>query len=140
MTTAGKSSRVDIVELSIPIQAELLVLARLGASTLAARAGFDLEEIEDLRLAVEELCLSIAVADGGPQRIHLRYRLDNGTIEVRCVLEPDPSGGASELLTDRTGGELSWRILDALVDEHGREEVDGRPAAWLRKRRARSSV
>lgn len=140
MTGAGRPPRIDVVEISIPIQADLIVLARLGAATLAARAGFDLEEIEDLRLAVEELCLSVAVADGGPQRIRLRYRLESGAIEVRCVLEPDPGAGAPELLTDRTGGELSWRILDALVDEHGREEIDGRPAAWLRKRKARSSV
>lgn len=140
MTGPGRPPRIDVVEISIPIQADLIVLARLGAATLAARAGFDLEEIEDLRLAVEELCLSVAVADGGPQRIRLRYRLESGAIEVRCVLEPDPGAGVPELLTDRTGGELSWRILDALVDEHGREEIDGRPAAWLRKRKAHSSV
>lgn len=140
MTAAGRATRVDVVELSVPVQADLLVLARLGAATVAARAGFDLEEVEDLRLAVEELCLSVASADGGPQRIRLRYRLEGDTVEIRCVLEPDPDAGVPELLTDRTGGELSWRILDALVDEHGREEVDGRPAAWLRKRRSRSSV
>jgi hypothetical protein len=30
---------------------------------------------------------------------------------------------------------LSEQILDALVDEHGRESQDGSVRAWLRKRR-----
>jgi hypothetical protein len=30
--------------------------------------------------------------------------------------------------------DLSERILDALVDEHGRDEVDGGERAWFRKR------
>jgi hypothetical protein len=30
---------------------------------------------------------------------------------------------------------LSEQILDALVDEHGRESQDGSARAWLRKRR-----
>ena len=30
---------------------------------------------------------------------------------------------------------LSEQILDALVDEHGRESRDGSVRAWLRKRR-----
>jgi len=33
------------------------VLARLVTSAISSRAGFDIEELEDLRLAVGELCL-----------------------------------------------------------------------------------
>ena len=33
------------------------MLARLVTSAISARAGFDIEELEDLRLAVGELCL-----------------------------------------------------------------------------------
>jgi anti-sigma regulatory factor (Ser/Thr protein kinase) len=45
----------DVVELSIPVRSNLLVLARLTAATLASRAEFGIEDIEDLRLVVEEL-------------------------------------------------------------------------------------
>jgi hypothetical protein len=31
--------------------------------------------------------------------------------------------------------ELSELLLDSLVDEHGRETRNGKPVAWLRKRR-----
>ena len=54
----------DVVELTIPVRADLVVLARLTAATVASRADFDVEEIEDLRLAVDELCIS-QVQGGG---------------------------------------------------------------------------
>lgn len=122
----------DLIELSIPVKADLVVLARLTAATVAARAGFDVEEIEDLRLAVDELCLSMV----GPTvegRYHLTYVGGDGEVEVTCVFEPGEGGGAGRPLSDPD--DLSIRILEALVDEHGRDGSD-RPRAWLRKRRS----
>ncbi len=49
----------DTVELTLPVRADLVVLARFAAGTIASRADFDVEEIEDLRLAVDELCVSL---------------------------------------------------------------------------------
>jgi serine/threonine-protein kinase RsbW len=122
----------EIVELTIPVRADLVVLARLTAATVASRSDFDIEEIEDLRLAVDELCASLAQA-GGDGRLDLRFSSDDGQIEVSCSyrvgsIEP---GATNEGLL----GELSARILDALVDEHGLEMEDGHHRAWLRKRR-----
>jgi len=124
------------VDLSIPVQADLVVLARLAAATVASRAGFGVEDIEDLRLAVEELCLSLVGAreDG---RLHLTYECEGDAITVRCGYETadgeDGSRGAD-------ADDLSLRILDALVDEHGHELRDRRPSAWLRKHRSDAAV
>jgi len=125
----------DVVELTIPVKADLVVLARLTAATVASRAGFGVEEIEDLRLAVEELCLSLVGADDNG-RLRFAYRRTDDAVTITCTFEPEGTGNQEA----RTGDELSLRILDALVDEHGRNG-DGREAtAWLRKRRARSTL
>lgn len=123
----------DTVELVLPVRADLVVLARYTAATIASRADFDVEEIEDLRLAVEELCLS--VVDGSRDgRLELRFQRDEGEVEVECVFVPaggtSPNGSSVERHSD-----LSDRIVDALVDEHGQDLDGGRPRAWLRKRR-----
>jgi anti-sigma regulatory factor (Ser/Thr protein kinase) len=124
----------QVVDLSIPVQADLVVLARLTAATVASRAGFGIEDIEDLRLAVEELCLSLVRTDDDG-RLHLRFDSEDRAIAVTCWYEPQP--GATP--PDRGGADdLSLRILDALVDEHGREERNGHQCAWLRKHRERS--
>jgi hypothetical protein len=140
VTAATEPARKDVVELSIPVRADLVVLARLTAATMASRAGFGVEEIEDLRLAVEELCLSFVRGDGG--RLHFTYCREDDAVRIVCTLEEDADvdSGEHPASDDRVLDDLSLRILDALVDEHGRETHDGRPSAWLRKRRARSSV
>jgi hypothetical protein len=124
----------DVVELSIPVRADLVVLARLTAATVASRAGFDVEEIEDLRLAVDELCVSL-VDEGGAGRLSLRFLRGDEQIEVSCTYHPDGATRPTAMGTPSDG--LSARILDALVDEHGRDSTNGSPRIWLRKRRAR---
>ena len=125
----------DVVELSIPVTADLVVLARLTASTVASRAKFDVEEIEDLRLAVDELCISM-VHDRTDGRLALRFARDDDEVEVSCSYLPPSGVGSTGPMTPTADG-LSERILDALVDEHGHGDVDGHARAWLRKRRVR---
>jgi len=124
------------VELCIPVQSDLIVLARLTAATVASRAGFDVEEVDDLRLAVDELC--VLVADGGTSgRLTLSFITDGDVVEVICALD-GPAGVEEEGHPDEHGErELSVRILDALVDEHGDEFDDGQRRGWLRKRSVR---
>lgn len=129
MSTVRPTTAVS-VDLSIPVQADLVVLARLTAATVAGRAGFGVEDIEDLRLAVEELCLSL-VGSRDDGRLHLTYECEGDAITVECWYE---AGQGEETTSD--ADDLSLRILDALVDEHGREVRDGRPSAWLCKRKA----
>jgi serine/threonine-protein kinase RsbW len=135
---AESDAHDDMIELCLPVRAELLVLARYTAATVAARAGFDIEEIEDLRLAVEELCLSLASA-GESGNFHLQFLDVNGTVEITCVLEGASDSvhhGASDAMSELHTDGLSDRILDALVDEHGYGKRGDSDCAWLRKTRA----
>ena len=125
----------ELVELTIPVSADLVVLARLTAATVASRADFDVEEIEDLRLAVDELCL-IVVDGGAGGELKLQFIHDAEEIEISCRyvgIRPSP------VAADETLDGLSGRILDALVDTHGLRIEDGQRHAWLRKRRVRQS-
>ncbi len=128
----------DLVELSIPVQADLVILARLTAATVASRAGFDVEEVEDLRLAIDELCL-LTVGGSTQGRLSITYTTDPDWIEVSCSLVPSPDQTDPEL-TEHTSDGLSVRILDALVDEYGDESHGGRRRTWLRKRRTRQEA
>jgi serine/threonine-protein kinase RsbW len=120
----------DGIELTIPAQPNLLSLVRMTAGVVAARADLDLDGVEDLRLAVDELCLPFMDPTG---RLRLRYGWDGETIEISCtaVGRLGPGPGRAEELRD----ELSAQILDALVDEHGQVADDGGIRAWLKLRR-----
>jgi serine/threonine-protein kinase RsbW len=129
----------ELVELSFPANVDLVVLARFTAATVAARAGFDVEEIEDLRLAVDELCVSFGPIEGS-ESVRLQFMRTDQTVRIVCEFERlgSPIGDLATLnpdgLNPRRADELSRQLLEALVDEHGREDRDGRPCAWLEKR------
>lgn len=131
----------DVVELAIPVQSNLLVLARLTAATLASRAELGIDEVEDLRLVVDELCLlTIGACTEGT--LQLRYLLDDDGITIGCSLLDGRAAGmhagggaGGRSPTDDDG--MSVQIIEALVDERGAEVVDGRLRHWVRKRGSR---
>ena len=123
--------RSGTVGLSIPAGPGLLSLARATAAATAARLDFSYDEIEDLRLAVDELCFSLTGAGDHAGQLHLTFSFDDDLVEVEGWLE----GGPDEAKV--VSNDLSETVLDALVDEHGTSERRGDgPRAWLRKRRS----
>jgi serine/threonine-protein kinase RsbW len=130
-----KLSAGDRIELRFPARGDLIVLARLVTSAISARAGFDIEELEDLRLAVGELCLlTLQGHDARYGDLRLQLNVLGDAIAVECTLErAAPADGIRP--DEDESARLSEQILDALVDEHGRESQDGSVRAWLSKRR-----
>lgn len=120
------------VELTLPAGADLMALARYAVATVATRAGFGLDEIEDVRLAVDELCISLGPL---PSDAVLQFEFERRDDVVSVMV----TAGNVEFDLDshpvRATNELSEQLLRTLVDEHGRHLSGGRPSAWLRRRR-----
>ena len=125
----------DEVLLVVPAAAEYLRLVRLTAAGLASRLSFTFDEVEDLRIAVDELCHLLlmaedptdAAASGLSRTIELCYRSDTDLIRIDGSTQhegeiPEP-------------GELSLQILTALVDNVALDQEDGRIAFHLTKQR-----
>jgi serine/threonine-protein kinase RsbW len=121
------------VRLVVPAAPEYLRLVRLTAAGLASRLGFTFDEVEDLRIAVDELCFHLLgeaddeIPSDDPRTMDLVYSAgaDFITITGRTGLSgpvPEPS-------------ELSEQILDALVDEHEVTGDDGMITFRLKKQR-----
>ena len=49
----------DTIELVLPFKAEYVSTARLVASGLGNRIGFDIDTIEDIKVAISEVCTKI---------------------------------------------------------------------------------
>ena len=127
-----KGKTLPEVHLALPATPEFVRLARVTATGLASRAGFSIDEVEDLRLAIDELCFTLIGSKGKEGRLELRYRLDGSALEVFGSLD----GGNVDVphLSD-----WSDQILDALVDEHevGKSAAgDGRQCGFRMLKRA----
>jgi serine/threonine-protein kinase RsbW len=124
------------VRLVVPASPEYLRLVRLTAAGLASRLGFTFDEVEDLRIAVDELCFHLL--GDGPDA------LDPGPSGDARTMDLTYSAGSDFIaITGTTGltgqapepSELSEQILDALVDEHEVSGGDGIITFRLKKQR-----
>lgn len=120
----------DEVRLAVPATPEFLRLARVTASGIASRLGFTIDEVDDLRLAIDELCFVLIGNRDRDGTVDLRYQIDHDRLEVDGVAS-FPAGEKDLALNDFTR-----QILSALLDEYdvSRDE-DGRGRFRLVKRR-----
>ncbi len=124
----------DEIRLSIPATPEFLRLARVAASGVASRLGFTYDEVDVLRLAINELCFAVTGGRGQEGWLLTRYAASGEDLQVRATASLSVDGPLPEL------SELSRAILDALVDEHEVYQDDsGRPSFRLVKRRSSSA-
>ena len=101
------------IRLSMPAAPQLLRVARLTAAGLAGRMGFSFDEIEDVKIAVDELCFALVGSKGREGTLTLTYLLHGKSLEIRGE---GAFAGAGDAPPPPT--EWSAQILAAVVDEH----------------------
>ncbi|HJV09614.1 MAG TPA: hypothetical protein VJ653_08025 [Acidimicrobiales bacterium] len=100
------------VRLEVPAAPEFLRISRIMAAGVASRVGFTLDEVEDLRIAIDEVCFSMVGARGRTGTIALRYMLASDQLAV------EGTGRFSDGLGNEPNvSALSKQILAAVVDE-----------------------
>jgi serine/threonine-protein kinase RsbW len=120
------------VTVTAPARPEFVHVLRSVVATVAARADLTYDEIDDLRLAVDEACAQLLALPAGATTLALKLTaMEEGGLVVVVTTDADhpawPPEGAERTLT--------WQVLAALADEARFEEVDGHPALRLTKRR-----
>ena len=115
------------VRLEIPASPEYVLVARLAAVGLASRAGLNYDEVDDLRVAVAELCQLPVGEDGRDGTVTLTYIVSMDAVEVEGRASAPLAGSPDE-------NELSLHLIAALADEHD-VDLDGpEPSVRLVKR------
>jgi anti-sigma regulatory factor (Ser/Thr protein kinase) len=116
---------------SVPARTESVRVLRSVMRSWAAAAGYFLEEIEDLCLAVDEAFSSLLAARPHPDRISVRIQEGGSGVDVTAAcdaeLEQWPPQGV------RTS--LSWQVLTKLIDDVRYERTKEGPAIRLIKHR-----
>ena len=98
----------DVVEVRIPSNVVYVSTLRLTAASLAARCDLTIDEIEDLRLAVDEACSLLLPHASKDSTLDARFELTPGQL---CVQTSVRTSVAAE--PDRTG--FAWTVLGALA-------------------------
>jgi serine/threonine-protein kinase RsbW len=119
---------MDTISTKIPASPEYIQVVRLIASGLATRLRFTLDDIEDLKIAVDELCAYLTGAQGREGTLEIVFRVGEDRIEI------SGSGSFTAGIKVRTElTELSRKILETVADSASLEQSDGTPSFSLTK-------
>ena len=106
------SSNNEQIKLTLPINAAYVSAARLTASSVANRLNFDIEEIEDIKVAVSEACTYIIknpkLNDKNDFKMEFDFTKDN--IKIMFSVLSDSKINVDE-------DEMSLKVIGAIMDK-----------------------
>jgi serine/threonine-protein kinase RsbW len=120
----------DVVVITLPAVGAYLSVLRTATAGLAARLDFTLDEIEDLRIAVDEACAMLLAQAIPGADIECEFRLETDTMRVSVsVLTRDGAQPSRDT--------FAWTVLSALAGEvDSSSDDEGRVTIALNKRRS----
>jgi serine/threonine-protein kinase RsbW len=102
---------ITLVEVSVPLRTDYIATLRTVAASMGADAGFSVDEIDDLRLAISEIVSSlidasasngdriVATFDAGASRVSVAITTRRGELQIEL-------------------DDLATSILHSVVDEY----------------------
>jgi len=131
-TTAPPGDRAqtaDYVQVKMPAESAYLSVLRTAAAGLAARLDFTLDEIEDLRIAIDEACAMLLAQAIPGTDLECVFELGTDLVTITVsVTAAEPSMPARDT--------FAWTVLSALAGSvDSRLGPDDRVSIVLAKRR-----
>ena len=119
----------DVVTLRLPADGAYLSVLRTATASLASRLDFTIDDIEDLRIAVDEACAMLLVQAVPGADLECSFELTGDAIDV-SVTVPTLDGEQPSRDT------FAWTVLTALAGEvDSSVDADRRVTLTLRKHR-----
>jgi serine/threonine-protein kinase RsbW len=100
----------DVVSIRLPAASAYLSVLRTATAGLAARLDFTLDEIEDLRIAVDEACAMLLNEAVPGTDLTAEFELTGQEMQVRVEVA---TVGSSAPKRD----DFAWMVLTALADD-----------------------
>lgn len=124
MDAKADKSTADVV-LRVPAEHRFVAVTRVAAASLAVELDFDVDQIEELRIGVNELVSLLVEHSTVGSQLELVYSVQSDRLEVSGRIEPASPAGDLDI------DELARQILEVVVDSY---RCDG-ASFWLSKHR-----
>jgi len=121
------------IKVSLPAKAEYLHILRSVVASAAASMDFTIDDIDDLRLVVDEACGQVLSISNGATALNLSIGFSNRAIELTVSTDGKPAQPLESIQET-----MAWTILSALSDNLQMEDGDV-PSVRLTKSHRRVS-
>jgi serine/threonine-protein kinase RsbW len=118
------------VVVTAPARAEMVHVLRAVASSLAARMDFPYDDIDDLRISIDEACAQLLAVADDEAAFTLRLTATAGGIQALVALD---GGDAHQWPPPDLEDTLTWKVLSGLSDDVSFETLSGGPAIRVLK-------
>jgi serine/threonine-protein kinase RsbW len=129
MTAQSVNDRVTI---TVPADGAYLALLRMVTAGLAARLDFNVDEIEDFKIAVDEACAMLLATSVAGAEFRVGFTVDANTLAI-AVSVPTTDG------LEPSRDTFSWTVLTALAGDVD-ARVDTEKVVTVTMRKARSGA
>lgn len=106
----------DMIILKVPAKPDYVMIARLTCSSVATRVGFDIDEIEDIKMSIAEAMILILNQEVKPLEINIELEVKEKGMSMSILGEGQWLIDQDEK-PDKEQKQLSQYILSSLVDE-----------------------
>ena len=130
MVRSLTSVRSESVRLSVPARAEFVHVLRSVTAAVASRVPLSLDDVDDLRLAVDEACARLLSLPSDPTSFRLDLRSLPDRFEVVVGVDAATPAWPPSGFEDT----LAWRVLGGLAESVRFELWNGAPAVRIVKR------
>lgn len=121
----------DSIVISVPPKAEFLGLVRSFVGSVAAGLRLSVDDIDDLRLALDEAFSFLVALDASASSASLSLLPTEHELIVTVAVDAE----VSPWPPDATEETLAWKVMSALVDRLAFERsAEGSPAIVIVKR------
>ena len=106
-------STMDTITMLIPLKAEYVSIARLTVSGIASRMGFDIDTIEDIKVALSEILGKFIEKKSGAGRVNVDFECLEDGISIKFKI----SDQSIPELFDNDTDKFALAIISSLMDE-----------------------
>lgn len=129
LTPAQPTNDDDVVLLTVPADGGYLGVLRTATAGLAARLHFALDEIEDLRIAVDEACAMLLAVATRDAALDCRFAVTHDALTVEVAVTTVPGARLP------SQSSFAWKVLTALTTAATAQATGDRATIRLLTRR-----
>ncbi len=105
----------DNVTLILPAKGEYVSTARLTASSVSTRAGFNIDEVEDIKVAVSEVCnIILSRTENNISQYRISFDINTDNIKITFTAENSTLNCFEQSIENEYGLYIMKALMDSV--------------------------